>query len=76
LPGYYLGRVSRELGMRRNHRWARYQAEFEQLEGVAGFARYQAYLQSIISMSERAALSRIMYLAERGLPSTPLERPL
>jgi SAM-dependent methyltransferase len=55
---------------------ARYQAEFEQLEGVAGFARYQAYLQSIISMSERAALSRIMYLAERGLPSTPLERPL
>lgn len=42
----------------------RYQTEFEQLEGVAGFARYQAYLQSIISMSERAALSRIMYLAE------------
>jgi SAM-dependent methyltransferase len=42
----------------------RYQADFEQSEGVAGFARYQAYLRSIISMSERAALSRLMYLAE------------
>jgi SAM-dependent methyltransferase len=42
----------------------RYQTDLEALEGVAGFARYQAYLQSIISMSERAALSRVMYLAE------------
>ena len=42
----------------------RYKGDFESLEGVAGFARYQSYLQSIISMSERAALSRVMYLAE------------
>ncbi len=42
----------------------RYQRDFEQLEGPAGFAQYQAYLQSIISMAERTSLSRIMYLAE------------
>jgi SAM-dependent methyltransferase len=42
----------------------RYQSDFEQREGVAGFACYQTYLRSIISMSERGGLSRIMYLAE------------
>ncbi len=42
----------------------RYQSEFEKLEGVTEFSRYQGYLQSIISMAERLALSRVMYLAE------------
>jgi SAM-dependent methyltransferase len=42
----------------------RYGAELRHSEGDAGFAGYQAYLHSIIAMSERAALSRIMYLAE------------
>jgi cyclopropane fatty-acyl-phospholipid synthase-like methyltransferase len=42
----------------------RRQADFEQLEGAEGFARYQGYLQSIVSMSERGTLSRVMYLAE------------
>jgi SAM-dependent methyltransferase len=42
----------------------RYQAEFQRVEGEAGFAAYQAYLQAIIALSEGAALSRVMYLAE------------
>jgi SAM-dependent methyltransferase len=42
----------------------RHQVQFEQLEGAAGFARYQDYLRGIISMAERGALSRWMYLAE------------
>jgi SAM-dependent methyltransferase len=44
----------------------RHQRDFEQLEGVEGFARYQGYLQSIVSMSQRGILSRVMYLAEVG----------
>jgi SAM-dependent methyltransferase len=42
----------------------RHQAQFEQMEGAAGFARYQEYLRCIISMARRGALSRLMYLAE------------
>jgi SAM-dependent methyltransferase len=42
----------------------RHQADFEQLEGADGFARYQGYLRSIVSLSQRGALSRVMYLAE------------
>jgi cyclopropane fatty-acyl-phospholipid synthase-like methyltransferase len=42
----------------------RHQADFEQLEGAKGFARYQGYLQSIVSMSRRGALSRVVYLVE------------
>jgi cyclopropane fatty-acyl-phospholipid synthase-like methyltransferase len=42
----------------------RHQAELEQLEGVEGFARYQGYLQSIVSLSQKGALSRVMYLVE------------
>jgi hypothetical protein len=38
--------------------------EIERTEGAVGFARYQEYLRSVISMSERGALSRMMYLAE------------
>ena len=40
------------------------QAEVERLEGVEGFARYQAYLRSVVATAERGALSRLMYLAE------------
>lgn len=43
----------------------KHQAELERIEGAVGFTRYQEYLQSIISMSERGALSRMMYLGER-----------
>ena len=43
----------------------RHQADVQQLEGVEGFARYQAYLQSIVSLAQRGALSRTMYLVER-----------
>ena len=53
----------------------RHRAEFERLEGEAGFVDYQAYLQSIIAMSERAALSRIMYLAEARPDQYAAERP-
>ena len=42
----------------------RHQADLEQLEGAEGFARYQSYLQSMVSLSERRALSRVMYLVE------------
>jgi SAM-dependent methyltransferase len=42
----------------------RHQAQFEQLEGAAEFARYQEYLRCIISMAQRGALSRLMYLAQ------------
>lgn len=41
-------------------------AAFEQLEGVAGFARQQRYLETVIGLSRRRALSRTMYLAERA----------
>ena len=44
----------------------KHQAELERLEGSLGFGRYQQYLQSVISMSERGAVSRLMYLAEKG----------
>jgi SAM-dependent methyltransferase len=43
---------------------SRHRGELEQLEGSEGFLQYQRYLQTIISLSERGALSRIMYLAE------------
>ena len=42
----------------------RHQADFEQLEGAEGFALYQGYLQSIVSLTQRGALSRVMYLVE------------
>ena len=43
----------------------KHQAELERIEETAGFTRYQEYLQSVISMSARGALSRMMYLAQR-----------
>ena len=42
----------------------RHHADLEQLESAKGFARYQGYLQAIVSMSESGTLSRVMYLAE------------
>jgi SAM-dependent methyltransferase len=42
----------------------RHQTDFEQLEGSQGFAGYQGYLESIVSLSRRGALSRVMYLVE------------
>lgn len=42
----------------------RRQADVQQLEGADGFARYQGYLQSIVCLTERGALSRTMYLVE------------
>jgi SAM-dependent methyltransferase len=42
----------------------RHQTDLEQLEGAQGFARYQGYLQSIVALSQRGVLSRVMYLAE------------
>ena len=42
----------------------RARTEWEPLEGSGGFARHQAYLQSVIDTAQRGALSRMMYLAE------------
>jgi SAM-dependent methyltransferase len=42
----------------------RHQADLEQLEGAEGFARNQGYLQSIVCMSQKGTLSRVMYLVE------------
>jgi SAM-dependent methyltransferase len=39
-------------------------AELELVEGASGFSHYQDYLNSVIAMAERGALSRMMYLAE------------
>jgi len=41
---------------------SRHQAQVRQLEGAAGFARYQDYLQLIVCLAQKGALSRTMYL--------------
>lgn len=38
--------------------------ELEELEGSANFQQQQQYLQTVLTLAQRAALSRIMYLAE------------
>jgi len=38
--------------------------ELEKLEGTPTFLRQQQYLQTVLALAQRAALSRIMYLAE------------
>jgi hypothetical protein len=38
--------------------------ELEKLEGSPIFLRQQQYLQTVLALAQRAALSRIMYLAE------------
>jgi hypothetical protein len=41
-----------------------HRAAFEKLEGKESFARQQRYLEIVVELSERGALSRTMYLAE------------
>jgi SAM-dependent methyltransferase len=41
-----------------------HRAELEELEGASGFDRQQRYLETVIEISRRAAVSRTMYLAE------------
>jgi len=38
--------------------------QLEKLEGIPTFLRQQQYLQTVLALAQRAALSRIMYLAE------------
>jgi SAM-dependent methyltransferase len=47
------------LGARLGHR-----AELEALEGTNGFERQQRYLQTIVDLAQRGAVSRWMYLAQ------------
>ena len=49
------------LNARFNHR-----AEVERLEGNAYFAGHQQYLETVVGLAQRGALSRMMYLAEPG----------
>jgi cyclopropane fatty-acyl-phospholipid synthase-like methyltransferase len=42
-----------------------HRAELERSEGAAGFDRQQRYLECVVALSRRHALSRMMYLAER-----------
>jgi len=49
------GRLSARLGHRQ---------KLEQLEGSSYFERQQRYLETVIDLSQRGAVSRLMYLAE------------
>ena len=49
------GRLTARLGHRE---------ELEQLEGSTCFERQQRYLETVIALSQRGAVSRLMYLAE------------
>jgi SAM-dependent methyltransferase len=53
------------LAARRAH-----QAELQKIEGDASFGRQQEYLETVIELSRRGAVSRMMYLAETGLPDS------
>jgi hypothetical protein len=48
---------------RRDARLA-HRAELEQVEGNAAFETHQQYLETVISLGERGAMSRRIYLAE------------
>lgn len=41
-----------------------HRTELERLEGASGFERQQQYLETVIEISRRGAVSRMMYLAE------------
>jgi SAM-dependent methyltransferase len=43
-----------------------HRAELEKVEGSASFERQQRYLETVISLSARGAVARMMYLAESG----------
>jgi hypothetical protein len=59
-------RTSSLLRNARGRREARlaHRSELEQAEGGTGFAREQRYLETVMALAERGALSRMMYLAE------------
>lgn len=40
--------------------------ELEQVEGKANFEAQLRYLETVVALSERGAVSRVMYLAETG----------
>lgn len=42
----------------------RHQEELERVEGASAFAREQEYLETVLEISRRGAVSRLMYLAE------------
>jgi hypothetical protein len=58
------------LNARLNHR-----AEVERLEGSAYFAGQQQYLETVVGLSQRGALSRMMYLAESRAPAAQTDTP-
>jgi hypothetical protein len=41
-----------------------HRAELDPIEGSACFDRHQQYLETVVALSQRRALSRMMYLAE------------
>ena len=45
-----------------------HRAELEKLEGSTYFERQQRYLETVIALSQRGAVSRMMYLAESRAP--------
>jgi SAM-dependent methyltransferase len=55
--------VVKNAGGRRAARLA-HRKELEALEGAGGFLRQQEYLDTVIEISRRGAVSRMMYLAE------------
>jgi len=54
-----LKNASGRLAARLAHR-----ERLESLEGASEFERQQQYLETVIEISRRAAVSRVMYLAE------------
>jgi SAM-dependent methyltransferase len=56
-----LENASGRLAARLAHR-----PELEQLEGVPQFERQQAYLETVVALSQRGALARIRYIGEYG----------
>lgn len=61
--GSVLRNASGRLRARRAHRPA-----VEDLEGSEAFARQQRYLETVVELSERGALARVMYFAESAAP--------
>jgi SAM-dependent methyltransferase len=49
-----------------------HRAELEPIESSGYFERHQRYLETVIALSQRGALSRMMYLAESGEVQAPL----
>jgi len=58
------------LNARLNHR-----ADVERLEGSAYFAGQQRYLETVVRLSQRGAMSRMMYLAESPPPADQTNSP-